>query len=441
MFKRLVLAIGLFLGVATPAHAQLDLDRLQRLVESGRAEQAYRLALAHRAALEGRLRFDFYYGVAAIDTGHVAEGVFALERVLMRRPGLDRARLELARGYFLLGEDRRARREFQTVLAHRPPASVEATIDRFIEAIQRRSDRYETVVTAYAELAAGYDTNVNSATDLDSVAIFDGLLELNLADSSQAQGDAFWQMAAGGEVRKPLSPHTGVFGAVSARVRGHASQTAFNTGRLAYRAGWEWRGDFARLRLSGHLQPFYLGNSVYQHRYGAAADYRYALSDTTAATAFARLERLDYPDQAIRDSRMWTAGAGVNHLFLGPFRPALSLRVFGGQEIADADSDPARAIAERDMLGAQVGLRFVLHPEWSLNLAGQLRRSDYAADHQLFLETREETYYQADAGLTWQFTKHWSAGPKLRYSENAANLGLYDYDRTQAWLRLRYDHF
>ena len=441
MTLRLGMVLMLVLGMATAAHAQLDLDRLQRLVEKGQSQQAYGLASEHRADYEGRLRFDFYYGVAAIDTGRVAEGIFALERVLMRRPGLDRARLELARGYFLQGEDRRARREFRTVLRHQPPQAVAATIDRFLEAIRRRSERYETVTTAYVELAAGYDSNVNSATDEDSIAVFDGLLELNLSGDSQAVDDAFWQVAAGGEVRKPLSPTTGVFGAFDVRVRGHASQSDFNTGRVSYRAGWEWRGDFSRLRLTGRMEPFLLGNSIYQDRYGGGADYRYALTDTTAATAFARLDWLSYPDQPIRDSRLWTAGVGASHLFLGPLQPALSVKVFGGQELADGDSARAEAVAERDLYGARLGLRFLLAPEWSLDLSTQLRRSDYAAEHQLFLEEREETYYQADAGLSWRFSKHWSAGPRLRYSANDANLAIYEYDRAQAWVRLRYDHF
>lgn len=431
--------VGLFLAMAGTAQAQLDLDRLARLVEQGRMEQAYRLARDHRTELEGRTRFDFYYGVAAIQAGHVAEGVFALERVLMRRPGHDRARLELARGYFLLGEDPRAREEFSTVLAQDPPESVKATIDRFLEAIRRRGDRYETVATAYVELAGGWDSNVNSATD--SVALFDGPFELTLSDSSQAQEDAFWQVAAGGEVRRPLSPTTGVFGAFDVRTRGHVSETDFNTGRISYRAGWEWRGDFSRLRLSGRLQPFYLGNDVYRNRYGAGADYRYAFAENTAGTAFARIDWLDYPDQAIRDSRLWTAGLGIDHLFRGAYRPALSLKAFGGGEIADGDYERARAIAERDIYGARLNLGFALHPEWRLDLGGQVRRSEYDAEHQLFLETREETYYRAGLGVDWQFTRHWRVGPQVRYTANDANLTIYDYERTQAWLRLRYEHF
>jgi hypothetical protein len=441
MIFRLGTALGLLLGLAGTAHAQLDLDRLQRLVEAGRMEAAYELAAEHRTESEGRLRFDLYYGIAAIDAGYVAEGVFALERVLMRRPGLDRARLELARGYFLLGEDRRARTEFRTVLAHQPPEAVAAAIERYLEAIRRRAGRYETVVTAYAELAGGWDSNINSATDADSVAIFDGALQLDISDDSQARSDAFWRVGAGGEVRQPLTPHMGVFAGVDARRRGHADGAAFDTGRLSARAGWQWRGDVSRLRLTGRAQRFFLHDGPYQDSAGGGADFRYTLTDTTAASVFGQVDWLDYADQPIRDSRLWTAGLGLHHLFRGAYRPAASLTLFGGHEAADEDSDAARAVAERDLYGARAGLRLVVHPEVSIDVAAQARRSEYAEEHAFFGEERRETYYQGELGISWQFARHWQAGPRVRYSDNHADIALYDYQRTQAWLRLRYDHF
>lgn len=432
---------GLLLAVAGAAHAQLDLDRLQRLVEQGRVERAYQLAEEHRAELEGRTRFDFYYGVAAIQTGHVAEGVFALERVLMRRPGLDRARLELARGYFLLGEDRRAREEFRSVMGGRPPESIKATIDRYLEAIRRRSHRYETVTTAYVELVGGWDSNVNSATDADSVDLPSDFLRLTLDEDRQEQGDAFGRMAAGARVRRPLTPHQGVFGGIDVQGRHYAEENDFNRGKAAGRVGWRWSGDAARLRLTVRGSRFFVDREAYRDRIGAGADLRYAFTEPTAATAFAGMDWLDHPDQPIRDARLWTAGLGLDHLFRGPYRPAVSLQAFGGREMADKDSDAARAIAERDLYGARLDLRFVVHPRWRVELGGRVRRSDYAAEHPLFQETRRETYHQADLSLTWQLTRHWRIGPQVRYSANEADLAIYDYERTQAWLRLRYDHF
>jgi hypothetical protein len=81
---------------------------------------------------------------------------------IVQFPDNDRARLELARAYFVLGELVRAREEFETVLRHKPPPEVEATIDRFMDSIRSQETRYRTTASFYAELGGGYDSNVNS---------------------------------------------------------------------------------------------------------------------------------------------------------------------------------------------------------------------------------------------------------------------------------------
>ena len=107
--RKLLTGLGL-LSVLLPqiALAQYDLQELIRL-QGESANAAFSYAQKHRAEQEGDPDFDFYYGVAAIDTGNVSQGVFALERVLAVQPNNHAARLELARGYFILEEYARAR--------------------------------------------------------------------------------------------------------------------------------------------------------------------------------------------------------------------------------------------------------------------------------------------------------------------------------------------
>ncbi|MCS6920481.1 MAG: hypothetical protein NZM07_00925, partial [Elioraea sp.] len=78
-------------------------DEVRRLVEAGRSVEAYALGREHPQEF-GKPEFDFYFGIAAIDAGHAGDGVLALERYVVQFPENLRARLELARGYFVLGE-------------------------------------------------------------------------------------------------------------------------------------------------------------------------------------------------------------------------------------------------------------------------------------------------------------------------------------------------
>ena len=105
------LLAALLLATAWPAARAEPLDDMRKLVESGQLEQAYASAL-RTPELIGDVHFDFLFGLAAVGTGHVPEGLLALERHLAAVPANDRARLELAQGYFQIGEFGRARAEF-----------------------------------------------------------------------------------------------------------------------------------------------------------------------------------------------------------------------------------------------------------------------------------------------------------------------------------------
>ena len=182
--RKLLTGLGL-LSVLLPqyAFAQFDLQELIRL-QGESASEAYTYAQTYRAEQEGNPQFDFYYGIAAIDTGNASQGVFALERVLAVQPDNHAARLELARGYFILEEYARAREEFELVLALDPPPSVVSKISRFLIAIRRNEGRYRTTGSGFVQFGLGNDTNVSSGPDDPTIGI------VKLSDDSVAVEDA-----------------------------------------------------------------------------------------------------------------------------------------------------------------------------------------------------------------------------------------------------------
>ena len=66
------------------------------------------------------------------------EAIAAFRKMLVANPSLVRVRLELARAFFLKGEDSLAKRHFEHVLAGKPPAGVVLNINRFLAQIRAR---------------------------------------------------------------------------------------------------------------------------------------------------------------------------------------------------------------------------------------------------------------------------------------------------------------
>src|SRR4029079_813601 len=126
----------------------------------GDSKAAYELAKKNSDQL-GDPAFDFYFGVAAIDSGHAGEGVLALERYVVNFPDNHNARLELARGYFVMGDNQRARDELDNVRRPNPPPAVTANIERLMDARRSRESTYRTTGGVFLEGGFGYDSNVN----------------------------------------------------------------------------------------------------------------------------------------------------------------------------------------------------------------------------------------------------------------------------------------
>ena len=69
------------------------------------------------------------------------EAIASLRAMLVDRPGLVRVRLELARAFFLKGENDLSRKHFEHVLAGSPPRAVAANVRRFLSEIRAVNPR------------------------------------------------------------------------------------------------------------------------------------------------------------------------------------------------------------------------------------------------------------------------------------------------------------
>lgn len=146
--------------------------------------------------------FDFYFGIAARNAGIPGEGVLALERYLLHFPDNRSALFHLARGYFILGEDDRAREEFSSLLTDAPGKERESIID-FLDAIRARESRYRPTSSAYVELGSGFDSNINSGISTGQVAGLPAGVIVVPGQSSERQSDFVGTLAVGGAAHLP----------------------------------------------------------------------------------------------------------------------------------------------------------------------------------------------------------------------------------------------
>lgn len=131
----------------------------------------------------------FLGGLIAIENQDYATAIRRFQKILIDHPTITRARLELARAYFLSGNDDGAQFQFERVLASDLPEGVAANVQIFLAQI--RSRRSWTFGLGFSLLP---DSNVNQATSSQTVMIA-GLPFTLSSDARQTSGVGFlWQL-------------------------------------------------------------------------------------------------------------------------------------------------------------------------------------------------------------------------------------------------------
>ncbi|MFP5505115.1 MAG: tetratricopeptide repeat protein, partial [Gammaproteobacteria bacterium] len=204
---------------------------IEAQLQAGKPDAAWSLAQQHLDERAGEPEFDFVAGLSALEAGHPQHAAMILERVLLVQPNHHRARLELARAYFLLGDYAAARLEFQAVQAVGPPPNVRTRVERFLAEIHRRESAARTRVTGYVELRPGWDSNVASATADGSIEI-PAIGVVTLSDASRERSDRFLDKNAGLTVVRPLDKRRAVFADLAYRDRENVETQDFDTRSL-----------------------------------------------------------------------------------------------------------------------------------------------------------------------------------------------------------------
>lgn len=420
---------------AIPLARAAPADEIRALLDQGRSREAYELGRRHPGELGGP-EFDFYFGVAAVDSGHAGEGVLALERYILRFPDNDRARLELARGYYVLGELLRARDEFEAVLRRNPPPPVQATIDRFLDSIRSQETRYRTSASLYAEVGAGYDSNVNSGIGNALISV-PTLGVVQVAQAGVRSADSFLHLAAGGQVSHPVAPGVALIGGASADGRLHRSDfdSQFDQATVAAYAG----GSYLRGRnlLRGTLA--YSSMEVDWRRFREAAtvgaEWHSQIDELNTASLFGQYARLEYPASPVRDADFYGLGIGWRRAFVGRLQPLFQVQALYGEEKNDANRDDLT----RDLYTLRGSLSLTPEPRWALSLGLSYTKSRFDEADPLFQVRRDDDYYGAELGASYRLTKQLSLRADYLYSENRSSIALYQYTRDVVTLRVRYE--
>jgi hypothetical protein len=429
-------AIGLWLLAASGLSCAAPADEVKALLDRGDAAGAYALGKKHPDQL-GNAVFDFHFGVAAIDSGHAGEGVLALERYVVNFPGNLNARLELARGYFVMGDDQRAREEFDAVMKTKPPAAVAANIERFLDALRSRESAYRTTAGLFVEAGYGYDSNVNGGVSSANInlPVFGNVV---VGQAGVKTHSSFNWLAVGGQISHPVAPGLAVFanGQADGKFNNSGEAQSFDQGNFVVSGGVSYFRDKNFYRLTASHSEVSVDYNRFRNIDSLSGEWLHQIDELQTIGPFVQTAQFAYTgNNRVRDAEFHAAGIGYRKAFIGKWQPLLTVSVNTGKE----HNTEGRPDLGREMYGGRVALAITPAPKWALSVGSTYQKSRYDGPDALLGTVRRDDYYAADVTASYAYARNLSLRAELLASRNDSNLELYAYRRDILTFKVRYD--
>lgn len=403
------------------------------LHREGNAAQAYQLLQANADALAGTLDFDYLLGQVAIDAGQPLQAVFALERVLDQKPDFAPARAELARAYFMIGENEAAKAEFKQAKQAEMPAGSKKLIDRYLSTIDERILGGISRSSAYVSAGLGYDSNVNTATATSQIALPTGTVSILSPEADSTVG----LLQLGGQFSHALKQNLNIYGSGDLRLYEAIDEGDFSTQIADAVIGLHFPQGLNQYRLALVGQAFAVDGTASRNLLGINGQWQRTIDAANQFTLFSQYAMLRFPEAERLDVDQLSAGATWLHAFAGAYQPITYITAYLGMEDEQRTDIIGSASVGRDYFGFRAGLRLKTSASllWSAVLSYQ--QSEYGGVDLLFKETREDDFINVILGADYTFSGGWSLHPEVTYSKNDSTLEINSYDRVRALLTAR----
>ena len=425
---------------AAPPPAAVETDA-GALVDAGRFEEAI---VALRPLLEQETIEPsalFLYGLASLEASQrpgrpdeervvlLDEAIAAFHLMLVQRPDLVRVRLELARAFFLKGEDELARRHFEAVLAGGVPDAVAANVNRFLDEIRSRGRWSFNVGFSLAP-----DSNIGAGSEERTIyiEIFGRPLPFQ-RDAEQLTssgiGVSLW---GGAEYQVPLAERLRLrAGGSAARREYEGSQ--FDQFFLSSHLGPRW---FVDQNTEGSLlasaRQRWIGTVPDNRELGARLEVARRLTPRVTAFAQASWHDRQYRMRSHLDGPVWDASLRGSWVVMPTVRAELSAGY------ARERPERLRERSRSRWLGA--GVTVALPLGFTVGGGGEVRWTDFEDEwfpNTPVGEKREDRTQSVHLSVHNRAFTVFGFSPQLVavHEERETNAQLYDYQRTRGELR------
>jgi len=418
------------------AQADPMVQQARQMIAAGEPQKAFDLLVGSELEKAGDPDYDLVLGIAANEAGDHSRAIFALQRVLAVQPDNLRAKAEMGRALFAVGDIVAARKLLLEVKAQGAPDAVVANINKLLQATELIESETRSSWGGFVEAGAGYDTNANSATAFSSIYVpaYGPSTPVTLYPSGVKIGGAFASLLASVSGRHMIDPRWSLFGTLN--VGGQAyngSANQFDNSQIGLNAGVGYRVERNEFLFSALAINSLLKSESIRQQTGLAAEWIYRADAFSQLGFYGQASRLGYPQQSIRDVDRYVLGMSYARQL------SSGLQYSAGAYLGEEDERNASVpFLGHRLAGVRAGFTQPVSASTSVFVQAAYEKRRFSGVDPQFLVTREDWQGNLNLGLVWFPVKAWRITPQLLFTRTDSNIVINEYQRTVFSLTARY---
>ncbi|MDH5378562.1 MAG: hypothetical protein OEX00_09585 [Gammaproteobacteria bacterium] len=434
------LYICLAMSISSTSLANDDklIEEAKKLINNGKPNAAYILLEKRMNQLSGKKEFDYFLGLSALQSDRPGEAIFALTRAVTTDPKFGGAKVDLARAYYNVSAYKESKGEFEEALALNPPAETRGVIKQYLTAIDQNLKTGPSYKLDF-ELGSGFDSNVNSATDELSYGPW------VLSETSRARNSTVQKFSTTASTTIPVnnrwSTELGTYLARSSYP--DAAFVNSDVGVLFTSLSRNTYSHHNALRLQHHR--FFLANQLDtakkdENNFGTKIHYQYGyrvskLSRVNSEVSFGQLRFAE--EFKTRNVDQVGVNLGWNQFHRSDTQWSHSIALAMGQDNAVENKSPYGKDYGSVNLSAQLGTNLKTSLIFNASyMIGKFHGGFLNTD--LSSSSRLDRVLGLTAGTHIRPIRNWAIRPMVSYSKQSSTIDLYDYERLNVVVNLRY---
>jgi len=441
----LIALVHIQLTIQTPVFAAEEAPpntEMDNLISTQQYQEAFELGNSNLEEWEGDPEFDFLFGLSALESGNANESVFALERVATTSTDevlRSRARLELARAYFVTNNLTASENLFNAVLASNPPQNVQQNIQAFLQLIESRRNAQKPTINWTISSVIGSDSNINSSTS-DNLIDTPIIGQIELDPNAQETDDSFSNTTLTMAYKYPFTRDRSLNLTLNLAHLDNFDTDQFDIDNARGELSYNWGNQTHRFKHGISSGKINLDQNGFQKSLAMNSSWQRAGNDGWYQSLSASYTKVRYDTNNggdlndLRDVDQLLFTAGLTKI-AGPLTHSLN--------IYHADEDPQSSDDRgnhngRKFKGLAYSLLYRMNAQHTPFLRTSYQEVEHDSDHPVFLTKRSGETSSITLGWFWQIARNLMVTGEAAYTNNHSNINLFDYSRFKYQAGIRY---